>query len=59
MSKDERARKAIEETDRKAPEADSPPAGPHAKPHLTDKEKTPGTGSLPDDGEDSTTPGSG
>ena len=26
-----------------------PPAGPHAEPELTDNEKTPGTGSLPDD----------
>ena len=26
-----------------------PPAGPHARPDLTDKEKTPGTGSLPED----------
>ncbi|WP_157959776.1 hypothetical protein [Devosia submarina] len=26
-----------------------PPAGPHAEPDLTDMEKTPGTGSLPDD----------
>lgn len=26
-----------------------PPAGPHAQEDLTDKEKTPGTGSLPDD----------
>lgn len=25
-----------------------PPAGPHASPELTDEEKTPGTGSLPD-----------
>lgn len=25
------------------------PAGPHARPDLTDREKTPGTGSLPDD----------
>ena len=25
-----------------------PPEGPHAKDHLTDEEKTPGTGSLPD-----------
>jgi hypothetical protein len=24
-----------------------PPAGPHAKPELTDKEKTPGSGVLP------------
>jgi hypothetical protein len=26
-----------------------PPAGPHAQPELTDNEKTPGTGSLPDE----------
>jgi hypothetical protein len=25
-----------------------PPEGPHARPDLTDHEKTPGTGSLPD-----------
>ncbi|NMA98154.1 MAG: hypothetical protein GX970_08595 [Phyllobacteriaceae bacterium] len=25
------------------------PAGPHARPDLTDKNKTPGTGSLPED----------
>ncbi len=25
------------------------PAGPHARPELTDNEKTPGTGSLADD----------
>jgi hypothetical protein len=25
------------------------PAGPHAKPELTDKDKTPGSGVLPDD----------
>lgn len=29
-----------------------PAAGPHAKPHLTDEEKTPGAGTLPDVGED-------
>ncbi|MCX5520396.1 hypothetical protein OSH10_18300 [Kaistia defluvii] len=28
--------------------APMPPEGPHARPDLTDKEKTPGTGSLPD-----------
>ncbi len=33
-----------------APGGDSlPPAGPHALDELTDKERTPGTGSLPDD----------
>ena len=31
------------------------PAGPHAKPHLTDKNKTPGTGTLPEENDDSTT----
>lgn len=30
------------------PDQDTPAAGPHAKKSLTDKEKTPGTGSLPD-----------
>ncbi|MGE7368782.1 hypothetical protein ACQKKX_06860 [Neorhizobium sp. NPDC001467] len=59
MNKNESAREAIEENERKGHEADSPPAGPHAKQHLTDKSKTPGTGSLPDEGDDSTTPGSG
>ena len=28
---------------------DIPPAGPHAKPELIDKSKTPGSGALPDD----------
>ena len=27
-----------------------PPAGPHAKESLTDREKTPGTGALPESG---------
>ena len=27
---------------------DRHPAGPHAQPHLTDNERTPGTGALPD-----------
>jgi hypothetical protein len=26
----------------------TPPAGPHAKERLTDRDKTPGTGALPD-----------
>lgn len=29
----------------------SPPEGPHAREDLTDREKTPGTGSLPDKGD--------
>lgn len=32
------------------PEYDFPAAGPHARPHLTDPERTPGTGALPDPG---------
>jgi hypothetical protein len=28
----------------------TPPAGPHAKERLTDREKTPGTGALPEKG---------
>jgi hypothetical protein len=38
----------------------TPPAGPHAKPHLIDKEKTPGAGALPSDtGKDGVDPGGG
>ena len=29
----------------------TPPAGPHAKEGLTDREKTPGTGALPEKGQ--------
>lgn len=39
--------------------SDIPPAGPHAKPSLTDYEKTPGAGSLPDDDSREVTPGAG
>lgn len=35
-----------------------PPAGPHARPSLIDKEKTPGAGTLPDESPD-VNPGSG
>ncbi|MCK0196721.1 hypothetical protein MWN34_07315 [Ancylobacter sp. 6x-1] len=31
---------------------DVPPAGPHAQPHLTNPDATPGTGMLPPVGED-------
>ncbi len=34
-----------------------PAAGPHARPHLTDPEKTPGAGSLPEPGHDDVSPG--
>lgn len=35
------------EAEKVAGDMDMPAAGPHAKPHLTDPEKTPGTGALP------------
>ncbi len=36
---------------------DMPAAGPHARPDLTDPQKTPGTGSLPELGNDDVSPG--
>jgi hypothetical protein len=36
---------------------DMPAAGPHAQPDLTDPQKTPGTGSLPELGNDDVSPG--
>lgn len=60
MKKDVKARDAVEGKDNKsAPESDNPPAGPHAKSHLTDKSKTPGAGSLPEDNAEDVNPGSG
>jgi hypothetical protein len=35
---------------------DMPPAGPHARPELTDYDKTPGSGILPRPDEDNTQP---
>ena len=35
---------------------DLPPAGPHARPDLTDYDKTPGSGILPRPDEDNTQP---
>ena len=48
MTEDKTAREAVEHVDRNAKPGNHPTAGPHAKPHLIDKDKTPGTGSLPD-----------
>ncbi|SCB58741.1 hypothetical protein GA0061105_105210 [Rhizobium aethiopicum] len=60
MNDDEKARADVEGTDRKTSDArKNPPAGPHAKDHLTDQSKTPGAGSLPEADEKSTMPGSG
>ncbi|HEV7433902.1 MAG TPA: hypothetical protein VGO22_03365 [Pseudorhizobium sp.] len=49
-NKDERAQEAVESTGGKSGGGqERNPAGPHAKDKLTDPEKTPGAGSLPDD----------
>lgn len=47
MSDDKAVRKDAPEKAPKKP-APMPAEGPHARPDLTDHEKTPGTGSLPD-----------
>ena len=39
-----------QESPKKKPEK-TPPAGPHAKESLIDREKTPGTGALPEKGQ--------
>jgi hypothetical protein len=49
MGEDKNAQEAVENVDTTAKPKDSPSAGPHAKKELTDMDKTPGTGSLPDD----------
>jgi hypothetical protein len=50
-----------EAPDGKPAAAAMPPAGPHAEPHLTNPDATPGTGSLTatDHGEVETDPGGG
>jgi hypothetical protein len=57
----EMTKKTKPKTAEKGPSSpsDIPPAGPHAKPSLTDYEKTPGAGSLPDDGAKDVSPGGG
>jgi hypothetical protein len=50
MADDKKAQEAVEGNDKGKP-GKSPPAGPHAKEHLIDREKTPGTGSLPEKGD--------
>jgi hypothetical protein len=53
MAEDKRAQEAVENVDSSTTAANKPAAGPHAREDLTDKEKTPGTGALPDgNGED-------
>nr|WP_082760340.1 hypothetical protein [Agrobacterium bohemicum] len=60
MDNGTRAQQEIEETDKERVDGrDNPPAGPHAKRHLTDESKTPGTGALPDRNDESVSPGGG
>lgn len=60
MNKDTKAQRAIEQTGKKPVKSqEHPPAGPHAKDHLQDGDKTPGAGSLPESNEESVSPGSG
>lgn len=48
MADDKTAREAVEHTEKTAKAKNHPSAGPHAKEHLIDRDKTPGTGSLPE-----------
>jgi hypothetical protein len=48
MAEDRTAQEAVEHTEKRVKTTGNPPAGPHAKEHLIDREKTPGTGSLPE-----------
>lgn len=61
MVEDKRAQESIEGgsgNDRAAKKpAGTPAGGPHAKEHLTDHDKTPGTGSLPAKGSKDTDAG--
>lgn len=64
MANDKSAQETIErgsgESFRNRKISDRTPAGgPHAKDHLTDHDKTPGTGSLPDKNEKATDAGTG
>ncbi|MFA1626176.1 hypothetical protein ACDY96_26535 [Rhizobium mongolense] len=60
MNKDKKAQQAIEETGKTPVDGQElPAAGPHAKEHLTDESKTPGTGALQDREDESVSPGGG
>lgn len=47
MAEDKDAREAVERGSNYVGAGRHPAPGPHAKDHLTDHDKTPGTGSLP------------
>jgi len=49
MAEDKQAQNAVENGGTEAAAKKTPAAGPHARDDLTDKEKTPGTGALPDE----------
>ena len=71
MNKDVKARNAVEHVEKSKPldkssgagtahAPDHSPAGPHSKDHLTDHEKTPGSGTLTDQSNrDNVDPGTG
>ncbi len=46
MAEDRTAQETIEHTEKPVKTSNHPPAGPHAKERLIDREKTPGAGSL-------------
>jgi hypothetical protein len=50
MNNDKKAQEAIEERNTSGTQTEGKPAGPHAKERLTDRDKTPGSGSLPESG---------
>ncbi|KAB1087609.1 hypothetical protein F4V91_14935 [Neorhizobium galegae] len=50
MPEERTAQEVIEHRGKPVKTAKHPPAGLHAKEHLIDREKTPGTGSLPEPG---------
>jgi hypothetical protein len=58
MAEDKNAQDAVENVETSATAKPAPAAGPHAKKELTDMDKTPGTGSLPDPATDETDAGS-
>jgi hypothetical protein len=48
MAEDKQAQQAVEDVDTSTTSAKKPAAGPHAREDLTDRNKTPGTGALPE-----------
>ena len=49
MDEDKKAQEAVEKRQRETASRTGKPEGPHAQERLTDREKTPGSGSHPDD----------